>query len=310
MAEKNNNPIWRQDVTLSINRLFFADIKSLLIPEVKRVLEDICEQYVFQVELTGEENYHFQIRVNLKNENRWRCSRLSKHLETTLNSVKEEPLFYKIACTPTSNNSKGRFDYVMKDETRFDGPYSDRPLFMGKSILPSDKLLPWHRFFIDLLEKYDEYETDWRTIYHVKDLRGNNMKSSFCRYLLWNYEKEVGILNPFGSPNQINSSLIKLGRRKLYILDIPRSYSWTVKDNGVETRKYHPQWPELCLVLERLKDGMLVDSFYGRYESFIMDPPIIIVFSNWPLEHYRGEFISEDRVKEIDLQSLNDEKVP
>lgn len=300
------NPIWRQDITLSINKVFFKDIKSLLIPLVNEALNDICEQYVFQVELTGEENYHFQGRVNLKHENRWRCNRLHSHLEKVFNNIKKDHLFYKIVCSPTSNNAKAKFDYVMKQDTRWDGPYSDRPIFLGKTILPRDKLLPWHLKFVNLLENYDTDDPDWRTIYHVKDERGNSMKSTFCRFLIWNYEKEVGMINPFGSPNQINSSIVKMGRRKLFILDIPRSYSWISKNKytGFEVRKYNPQWPELCLVLERLKDGMLVDSFYGRFESFLMDPPIIIVFSNWPLERYSGQFITKDRIKEVDLASF------
>lgn len=312
VKKDTGNPIWRQDITMSINRFYFSKIKQVLVPSVKEVLDEICEQYVFQVEKTGLENYHFQVRVNLKNDRRWRCKQLEKHLQIAFvgnqnkaANLVEDIYFHRIHCTPTSNNAKSKFDYVMKEETRWDGPYSDRPIFLGKTILPHDKLLPWHRRFVDLLENYDTDEPDWRTIYHVKDERGCSMKSTFCRYLLWNYEKEVGMINPFGSPNQINSSITKMGRRKMFILDIPRSYSWTKKnkDNDSITRHYNPQWPELCLVLERLKDGMLIDSFYGRFESFIMDPPIILVFSNWPLERYPGQYLSSDRIKEVDLNS-------
>jgi len=302
MKEDKNNPIFRQDVTMSINREWFSKLKDV-VNITKITMDRDCENYVFQLELTGEENYHLQVRVNLKHSNRWRCARYAKHLSKKLGDM-----FYNIRCSPTSNNNQGKFDYVMKSETRVMGPFSDRPIFTGSSILPSEKLLIWHRFFINLLENYDTDPLDFRTIFHVKDECGRHMKSTFCRFLVWHFKNDVAIINPFGTPGQIASSFVKTGAKKLYFLDLPRSYRVEgPAKNGKSTVTYHQNFSELCIILERIKDGLLVDSFYGRAsEPLLMSPPIVIIFSNWDLELFKGQFISEDRLKIIDL---SDEKL-
>ena len=161
MVKKDKNyPVYRQDITMSIDREYCDRIKELCI-FVKEELDEICEQYVFQAELTGAENYHLQVRVNLKSENRWRCKQLQKHLKTCF------PVqFYNIYCTPTSTNAKSNFSYVMKAETRIEGPFANIPIFLGKSILSSSQLTPWQEFFVGLLKAYDKSETDYRSIYH------------------------------------------------------------------------------------------------------------------------------------------------
>lgn len=298
MAKKDkNNPIFRQDVTMSISREYFSQLKEL-VSSVKKIMDEDCENWVFQVECTGETNYHLQVRVNLKFTNRWRCSKYSKHLNSKLGDM-----FYNIYCTPTSNNNQGKFDYVMKEESRVMGPFSDKPIFDGSSILPESKLLPWHRYFINLLENYETDELDFRTIFHVRDITGGHQKSTFCRYLMWHFKSEVGIINPFGTPGQIASSFVKGGAKKMYFLDLPRSYrKEALSPDGKLRVCYHQNFAELCTIIERVKDGLLVDSFYGRScDPLLMSPPIVVIFSNWDLESFRGQFISKDRLKVIDL---------
>ena len=300
--DDKGNPIFRQDLTLSIKREFHDDEQiEELAKLVKEELDEICERYVFQCELTGESNFHFQCRVNLKTEKRWRCDQFRRYLEK---GFKE---FYDIHATPTSANCRGKFDYVMKEETRYLGPWSDRPMFLGRSIISSDQLKPWHNFVLELMQDTRE-EFEWRTIYHVYDKSGNSMKSTFCRYLLWHYSNEVGLVNPFGSPSQINSSLVKCGPKLVYLIDIPRSYATVelMEDGEQNVQYYHPQWAELCLMIERLKDGMLVDTMYGQYQTMLMDPPLVVVFSNWPLQKYPGQFLSADRVEIITLHGDGD----
>lgn len=297
-----DNPIYRHDLTLSIKREYHSDEQiEELAKTVKNELDEICEKYVFQCELTGESNYHFQVRLNLKTELRWRCNTLRTYLEKAFYE------FYNIHVTPTSANCRGKFDYVMKEETRHMGPWADKPMFLGKSIIRNDKLLPWHNFVLELMEE-SKQKFDWRTIYHIYDESGNSMKSTFCRYMLWHHESEVGLVNVFGTPSQINASLVQCGPKLVYIIDIPRSYATTEVDGNGKQKvlQYHPQWPELCLIIERLKDGMLVNSMYGKYETLLIDPPLVLVFSNWPLEQNPGQFLSQDRISTITLQSGGD----
>lgn len=337
VENKVENPIYRQDFTLSLDKTFvellhmqdepIAEFDLHII--IQKILGDICDDYVFQLESPKENpmNFHYQGRVNLKSGNRWRCGKFAEELRRELTHYLWEwaeerdylcfagdygielhnkrkgkkalldMIIWRIETSPT-HVSRGNFDYVLKQNSRFLGPWSNRPIFLGRSILPESLLMNYQRL---LLDKLKDDKIDFRTIYHIKDEVGGNLKSSFCKYLMWHHRDEVAIINPFGTVNQINSSLCKLGIKKMYILDIPRSYSW-LDTKGV--RRYHDNWPELANLIELLKNGMLQDSMYGSCDKFlIMDNPVVLIFSNWNLERVRGDYFSTDRLVTIDISS-------
>lgn len=319
-----DNPSYRQDVVFSIDKkqLVHFDLEEgtnnemgeIMASMISATLRECCERFVFQLELTNETNLHFQCRVNLKTDHRWRPSTFSKWLmkETRFLDKNGDKYFYRIGTTPTSRNCT-TFSYVTKPETRVQGPWSDRPVFLGKSIYRLDQLRPWQIKILDLLE-YDQEKMgyDWRTIYHVLDEKGNSGKSSFCRYLMYHHPHDVGMVNAFGSPAQVNTSLVGMGSKKLYIVDLPRSYSYiktiySKSDPNLELRSYrcwHNNWPELANIIEHLKDGMLIDTMYGKHDVLLQDPPAVVIFSNWPLQSFIGDRFSSDRLKVIDL-SIN-----
>ncbi len=307
---EDENPVFRQDIVLSINTragneqfpVGFVTNEGLdnMAKDVEEVFNEICRSYVFQLEDSGkdgEHNYHFQCRVKLNLNRRYRPSTLKKQLQLYFY---ERGYFYRIHCSPTSGNCRN-FDYVMKSRSRVKGPWKDDNFFHGDSILPEDQLEEWHHKIIKLLFAK---EFDWRTIHHVLDYKGGNKKSSLVRYLLYHYPDDVGIVNSFGTASQVNSSLVGVGKKKLYLLDLPRSYSWLDKKSG--QRKWHNSWPEISNVIEKLKDGILVNSMYGRNDILLMDPPAVVIFSNWPLEEIPGDRISADRLEIIDLNPIID----
>jgi hypothetical protein len=320
------NPVYRQDFTLSIDRDFI--LLRINGPEaihddqpwlgftnaVERVLDECCEKYVFQVEAIDDyedvySNFHVQGRVNLKHEMRWRPKTFRRELIERFEKDDYPFKFYRIYTSATSKGvGRTNFDYCMKPNTRFKGPFSKPARYLGRSILNTADLLPWHRKVVEKLENYDTSSFDWRTIYHVLDFQGHNQKSSLVRYLLFNYPDEVGVVNTFGNPNQLATAVHSMGPKKLYLFDLSRNLSWIetiYQKDGIacEVRKYHPQWDELCNFIEKVKDGCIVSSFYGKHEVLLMDPPLIFIFSNWPLQKYNGQKFSEDRVQEILLST-------
>lgn len=298
----------RWDLTLSLDKSFYeASSHRQVATALKSFFEEYCDKFVFQLECSEDDdknitNLHFQCRVSF-------VQRLRK--KTILNMIEEEfenKPFYNCWISPTSKRCRN-FNYVMKIESRLAGPWADRPFFAGKSILPDSKLKPW---MIDLVKKIeahgDTLDQDYfRTIYHVLDEQGNNMKSSFVKYLLHKYGDNVGLINPFGTANSINQVICTGGAKKLYLLDMPRPYSWEVKSkNGaVIGRKWNPQWFELSHLLEKVKDGALSGTMYGESSVLLMEPPFIIIFSNWPLQEEDGDIFSYDRIKVIDLEECN-----
>jgi hypothetical protein len=189
----------------------------------------------------------------------------------------------------------------MKEETRVYGPWADRKLFLGESLLKDGQLKPWMHKLIKEIDDHGSKMNDayFREILHVVDYKGGHMKSSFVKYLLNKYKQDAAYVNPFGTSNQISSCFAKGGAKSLYLLDLPRPF---------KTKKgYHHNYPEVCTVIEKLKDGIVSSSMYGEGTTLLMDPPFIIIFANWPLENEPGEYFSLDRIREVDLADYDDQ---
>jgi hypothetical protein len=292
--------IHRQDFVLSVDRDLNPTKYGALTYDLKEFLKKHCQNFVFQIEKTGESNVHIQGRVNLKV--RKRCETFEKELRKVF-PVSE---FYRIGCTPTSSNCRN-FDYVMKEETRIKGPWADRPIFMGRSVFKTSDLVPWHKEYKsiidDYVEKYD-YEFDYRTIHSIVDLEGHTMKTAFVKYLFFNYGDIVGLLDPFGTQAQNSNSIVKEGAKVIYLIDLPRSMAKWVENEktGNSYWQYSDQCQSMFVLAERLKDGgPFKGTMYGDCQYMQMDPPLVLIFSNWPLQNYPGQNISADRLVERKL---------
>lgn len=304
----SDNAVHRVDVVLSINREVYSlkdgktELLQGLINDVKQSFNTYCNNWVFQLECPCDsENYHFQCRLNLKD--RTRTSQLSKYLEIeyTIDGV---PSFYRISVSPTNKNPRTRFSYVMKDNTRVDGPWSDRPIYMGEDLI--NDLFPYQKFIYEDLTNPDNWDS--RSIYNVYDPDGAHGKSSIVKRLAFDKPEEVGFISTCSSAAQLTSSIVKSGPKRLYIVDLPRvGMSWLeYNESGYGTRKYSPKWAEIVMVLETLKNGgPLVDTMYGKNEMLVMKHPNVVIFSNWPLESKKGDYFSKDRIRKITLSDEN-----
>ena len=150
----SENPVFRMDIVLSINRDsskigdpdFFVNDKRL-VKKLKKFFSEYCNQWVFQLECPEDsENYHYQCRVNMKNK--CRSSTFAAEIYNEFCGFKEEP-FYRIGVLPTNKNPKTRFSYVMKEEGRIQGPFSDRKVYNGEDLI--NDLYPYQRFIYEVL---------------------------------------------------------------------------------------------------------------------------------------------------------------
>lgn len=272
---------------------------------VKKLLEaeltDLADSWVFQIESTGQDpdgtlkNLHVQGRARFKKR-----VRKTQILNEEYLTGSTYGAFYRASWSPTSSNCKN-FDYVLKEDTRVYGPWADKKLFLGKSLLKPHQLTPWMDELINEIESHGDIMDDdyFREIIHIQDVVGGNMKTSFVRYCLHKYKDRIAYINPFGTANQISSSFAKVGARDVYILDLPRSFK--------TSSGYHANYADLCNIIEKLKDGIISSSMYGEGQTLLMDPPMIMIFSNWPLESYLGEFFSRDRIATLELSTCDED---
>ena len=130
---------------------------------------------------------------------------------------------------------------------------------------------------------------DSREIMSIVDKEGKKGKSSFVKWLCYNYPMDIARLS-FGTASQLRSAVFNMGKRKCYIIDLPRT-----KGRGDSIF-------DLLSVIEDMKNGFISSSMYGADKQLMMDPPFVIVFSNNPLPY---NSLSQDR---WDLYTLSDQK--
>jgi hypothetical protein len=157
---------------------------------------------------------------------------------------------------------------------------------------------PWQNTLLDLF--YDEEKElfkrpDDRKIYWIQDKVGATGKSKFVKWIYVNRPDEV-VKITYGSPSQLKTSLINIGPKKLYFLDLPRTKG---KDEDIAN---------LMAVVEDLKNGHIVSNMYGRGLSLMMDSPHVVIFTNADCPRKK---LSLDRWKvfQIDSSTLKLKKV-
>lgn len=228
-------------------------------------LTEWCKKWVFQLEECPETGKkHLQVRISLIKKKR-------------RSEVVHLP--FKGHWTPTCNNvHEGQtFNYVMKADTRVDGPWSDKdwetppPLTRQLKSFMEQPFRPWQK----QVENWCK-ETDDRSIKMIYDTQGNSGKSIMAEYL--EYKKLAFELPPMRIMEDIMQFVFGFKEQKVYLIDMPRAMK---KD----------KLGEFYAGLECLKNGVCYDKRYSAKKRRF-DRPQIIVFTN-VLPNW--EFMSADR---------------
>lgn len=225
---------------------------------VAAALRPWCKKFVFQLERGAQTGFmHYQCRVSL-------ITRLAE--TTVLNRVKagEMPNGH---WSPTSGEEakKSQFSYVMKAETKVDGPWSDKdlqePPKKTRQLLEFEgyQKYPWQLQVIELCKTHDN-----RSITLVFDRHGCNGKSILAEYL--EYHGIACELPPMRSMEDLMQCVHGQNKAKAYIIDMPR---------GMKKDKL----AEFYAGLECIKNGRCYDKRYA-FKKDRFDRPQIIVFTN------------------------------
>ena len=289
------NPIVNHDITITIpfkkNRTGdrSRDLTDEQMEKFEPVLEEwfsnMSKNYVFQLEQGKNEwNLHFQCRIRLKKK--VRCQQLAKDIGKHLDEVfeSEKDYFSKwIRSSPTSNACRD-FKYVMKDESRISGPWSDKHLsdLELSDMIHVDRLYHWQKYLFDnVLTKgrRNEYNSDGRKIIFLVDRLGSAGKSELVRTLM-TQRNDVQYVPSCGTASQFKNGLAEAGAFRNYVLDLPR----------VKPRM--EQLSDLASTLEDISNGFISGVMYGKVKHLIMNRPNIVVSGNW---FFPRHLLSKDR---------------
>ena len=225
--------------------------------ELVKKLKGWFKKWVFQLENYSNGDEHWQVRgwlihkTTAKNLHHNILPAVKGHWSLTSSTVHLGPK---------------AFNYVMKEDTRVDGPWKD------SDIIPDRPPMTWQ------LEQFMEYDLwpyqkhifdntqvdDMRTINIIYDPRGHCGKSLFCEYC--EYQGVAFECPPLRQMDDLMEFLHGFPTQKCYIIDMPRSMK---KD----------KLGDFYAGIEVIKNGVLWDKRYqGKKKRF--GRPNIYVFCN------------------------------
>jgi hypothetical protein len=140
---------------------------------------------------------------------------------------------------------------------------------------------PWQKEIYKKIFNKDGkfHKPDPRRIISIVDFTGASGKSSFFKWLYVNHPNDIGRIG-YGTSAQLRSSVTNIGPKQLYIIDLSRS-----KGKGDKEE-------DLLSILEDIKSGLVINAMYGSGKQLVMDPPHVVVSSNYILNY---NLLSKDR---------------
>lgn len=240
------NPVATYDFTLPRNDQF-PDHMTV----IHKICKDWCKSWCFQLE-RGDTGYeHWQGRVSLIKKRR----------------PKELAGRWCVGghFSPTSNAAAGDMFYVMKEDTRLSGPWSDKdfedpPVLTRQLMMFLDQpMRPWQQEVVELVQQKDD-----RSIKMIIDTVGNTGKSILCEYL--EYHRFAYEIPPMREMQDIMQCVMSVPNQKAFVIDMPRALK---KD----------KLASFFSGLEALKNGVAYDTRY-KFQKKRFDRPQIIVFTN------------------------------
>lgn len=235
---------------------------------IMECLKQFCDQWMFQKEECPNTNRkHWQIHMKLSSKKR--LNEVVKMLKGTAISG--------IHLSPTHDVNASNF-YVMKSESRIDGPWCDKQTNSDMRVkMPWDleRIKEWYPWQLSLFESLKE--KDDRHINVLVDVEGGNGKSKALKFALW--KKWCGLVPCIGDAKDLIQAACSMGEREAYILDLPRT--------GEGDKHLASQ----IKAIEQIKNGVVIDFRY-KYEERIFGSPIIWVFTN---QEIPSKLLSNDR---------------
>lgn len=239
--------------------------------QVRDVLSNLAKKWVFQLENGEERGYqHYQIRLSLIKKRR--LPDLVKTLSGTC--------FRGAHVSPTSNAAflGEKWSYVMKFETRIEGPWRsddkswhDRP----RELDDIKDLYPWQKAIEDSCK---EHKKNDREVNVVFDPVGEIGKTTLMKYLRWN--KHATAIPPVQDYQDMCAMVMGKAVDKAYVFDVPRD---------IPTKRLDGFWKGI----ESVKNGYVFDKRHSFKDRQMSSPTIWVFTNSFP----RLAAMSEDRWK-------------
>lgn len=259
--------------------------------EVTEILDPTEELAVAQDDGFWSYNCHFQGYAQLKTKER--TGTLARRLNGS---------FRGIEISPASNAGKEALRrYVMKEDSRLQGPWADHPIYMGEDLPRKDKLWEWQQEATN----YCLGPVKHREILWVSDPTGNSGKSMWRKFMGYHYG---AARMQYDSASNLIYQATQEPNKAIFIVNLTRAKP---QDIGRD---------DMYAALESIKDGDVRSNKYEGKTCLFM-PPHVVVLSNqlpdytklskdrfrvWQIENNK---IKSDSAKSRRLDSQQDEPI-
>lgn len=229
--------------------------EGIEVEQVKVFARTHFKSWAFQLEKGDKTGYlHYQFRGSLRKKARE--TGIKKYLRQA------ELIGYPNITTVDEFEDDG--DYVMKEDTRIDGPWSskdeDEQMYIPKDMRDKIEWRPWQKGLIEIMDT----PANRRTINCIINESGNIGKSWMA---LWLHAHGKAIYIPyFDGAKDMMRMVYGQPERGTYFVDLPKSLS-------------HKAQNEIYAGIEMLKSGFVYEDRY-KYQSKIIDPVHVFVFTN------------------------------
>lgn len=214
-------------------------------------LKGLSKKYAFQLEESDSGYKHYQGRLSLIKKRR---------PGKTLSLLREHDAFEKVHLSVTSNNAKGDDLYVLKDDTRIGGPWTDKDekRYVPRQVRDITVLRPFQETILDMVKTYDPRVID--VIYCPEGNKGKSVLIGKARAL------GLRVLPPVFDYKDILRMVYCMPTATSYFVDMPRAIK---KD----------KLAGFFAGLETIKDGYAYDDRY-TFKEKTFDSPRIFMFTN------------------------------
>lgn len=246
-----------------------ANQANFKVGEIKEFFQKNCKKWAFQLEKGEQTGYmHWQARVSLRKK-KYASAAKKWLLEVGWNYVE-----------PTSSPAaiKGNMFYVLKDDTREDGPWTDKDIEKFIPFQNAGTCRPWQQKVLDSADTRDS-----RTINVLIDPQGNKGKSWLVgRAICEGYP----LIPSCGDAQLLIATVCDILTAtqnrdpKLMLIDLPRSLNKS-------------RMQSMFHAIEVIKNGHVYDMRYS-YKQWSYHSPQIWIMTN---EDINTDYMSNDRWK-------------
>lgn len=228
-------------------------------PNVHDICKLLGKKFVYQLECTDNNNYHYQGYISLKVKSR--VGTIGKAFSSHLSGC------HLSICSDAGKLALQK--YCLKAETRVAGPWADRSLeefeeeeeYKGADLYSVP--YPWQQQLEDHLKDKCDSKDD-RKIIWLYDPQGAGGKTKFIKKMAWKYHSTPC---SYGRTTDILNLVSKVKRKRCFLFNLTRAKPMEIGSQ------------DLYSTLESIKDGLVVNTKYET-KSQIFDPPHIVVFAN------------------------------